>query len=47
MAENARLKHLLAESLLDQGALKDLLPRKWWRLPRGAKRSQFSCKRTR
>jgi putative transposase len=27
--ENARLKRLLAESLLDQVALKDLLSRKW------------------
>jgi putative transposase len=27
--ENGRLKRLLAESLLDQAALKDLLPRKW------------------
>ena len=27
--ENARLKRLLAESLLDQAALKDLLSRKW------------------
>lgn len=27
--ENAKLKRLLAESLLDQPALKDLLNRKW------------------
>jgi putative transposase len=27
--ENARLKRLLADSLLDQAALKDLLSRKW------------------
>jgi len=27
--ENAKLKRLLAESLLDQAALKDLLGRKW------------------
>lgn len=27
--ENAKLKRLLAESLLDQAALKDLLSRKW------------------
>lgn len=27
--ENARLKRLLAESLLDQAAFKDLLSRKW------------------
>ena len=27
--ENARLKRLLAESLLDQAALKALLSRKW------------------
>ncbi len=28
-AENARLNRLLAESMLDQAALKDLLSRKW------------------
>ena len=28
-AENARLKKLLAESMLDQAALKDALSRKW------------------
>ena len=28
-AENARLKRLLAESLLDNAALKDVLSRKW------------------
>jgi putative transposase len=27
--ENARLKRLLAESMLDQAALRDLLSRKW------------------
>ena len=27
--ENAKLKHLVAEQLLDIGALKDLLGRKW------------------
>jgi len=27
--ENTRLKRLLAESMLDQAALKDLLSRKW------------------
>ncbi len=27
--ENAKLKRLLAESMLDQAALKDLLSRKW------------------
>lgn len=27
--ENARLKRLLAEAMLDQAALKDLLSRKW------------------
>ena len=27
--KNAKLKRLLAESLLDQAALKDLLSRKW------------------
>ncbi len=28
-AENARLKRLLAESMLDNAALKDVLGRKW------------------
>ena len=28
--ENARLKRLLADAMLDQAALKDLLSRKWW-----------------
>lgn len=27
--ENAKLKRLLAESMLDQAALKDLVSRKW------------------
>ena len=34
--ENARLKKLLADAMLDNSALKDLLGKKWWRpLPSG------------
>jgi putative transposase len=29
--ENAKLKRLLAEAMLDNAGLKDLLSRKWWR----------------
>jgi putative transposase len=29
--ENAKLKKLLAEAMLDNAALKDLLTKKWWR----------------
>ena len=46
-AENGRLKRLLAESLLDQAALKDLLSQKWERPPPGAKPSQSSWSATR
>lgn len=45
--ENGRLKRLLAESLLDQAALKDLLSRKWYRPPPGAKPSRSSWSSTR
>jgi putative transposase len=35
-AENAKLKKLLAESMLDIAILKDVNSRKWWHpLPRG------------
>ncbi len=37
--ENAKLKRLLADTMLDNAALKDLLSKKWWRLPRCGKRS--------
>ncbi len=33
--ENTRLKRLLADAMLDNAALKDLLGKKWWR-PRGS-----------
>lgn len=45
--ENARLKGLLAESRLDQAALKDLLSRKWWRPPPRAKPSRSLWSSTR
>ena len=32
--ENARLKRMLADAMLDNVALKDLLGKKWWRPPR-------------
>ena len=35
--ENAKLKRLLAETMLDNVALKDLLSKKFWRLPRSGK----------
>src|SRR4028119_925289 len=40
--ENTRLKRLLADAMLDNVALKDLLAKKWCRPPQGAKRS-LSC----
>lgn len=39
--ENARLKRLLADAMLDNAALKDLLGKKWWRPPRRGKRSRI------
>ena len=39
--ENSKLKRLLAEAMLDQTALKDLLSRKWGRPSEGAKRSRI------
>ena len=30
-AENAKLKRLLADAMLDNAALKSLLGKKWWR----------------
>ena len=38
--ENARLKKLLAESMLDASALRDLLSKKWEGLPPSAKPSR-------
>jgi putative transposase len=32
--ENAKLKRMLADAMLDNVALKDLLGKKWWRPPR-------------
>lgn len=37
--ENARRKRLLADAMLDNAGLKDLLSRKWWRPPKDAARS--------
>ena len=34
-SENAKLKKLLAEAMLDNAILKDLATKKWWRPPRG------------
>ena len=31
--ENAKLRRLVAEAMLDNAGLKDLLSRKWWRPP--------------
>ena len=33
--ENARLKKLLAEAMLDNAMLKDINSKKWWRPPPG------------
>ena len=41
-SENAKLKRLLAEAMLDQAALKDLLSKKWRRPPRSGKLSLIS-----
>ena len=40
--ENTRLKWLLADTMLDNVCLKDLLSKKWSRLPRSGKRSRIS-----
>lgn len=36
-SENAKLKRLLADTMLDNVALKDLLAKKFWRPPRSGK----------
>ena len=36
-AENARLKKLLADAMLDNAMLKDVAAKKWRRLPHGAR----------
>ena len=38
--ENARLKKLLADQMLDAAALRELLAKKWWGPPRSAKPSR-------
>ena len=43
--ENAKLKRLLAEAMLDNAGLKDLLSKKWYRPPRSGKRSRISRRR--
>ena len=45
--ENGKLKRLLADAMLDNTALKDLLGRKWRRPPPGGQRSRISRKPTR
>ena len=40
--ENGRLKTLLADAMLDNSALKDLLGEKWCRPRRSSKRSRLS-----
>src|SRR5690606_9934416 len=45
--ENARLKKLLADAMLDNSALKDLLGKKWWRPPGSGKRSRIWWRATR
>ena len=39
--ESAKLKRLLADAMLDQGALKDLLSKKFLRRARGGKLLHF------
>jgi putative transposase len=36
-AENARLKKLLADAMLDNAMVKDVASKKWWRLAHGAR----------
>lgn len=40
--ENSKLKQLLADPMLDQTALKDLLAKKFWRPSRSGKQSRIS-----
>jgi putative transposase len=44
--ESARLKRLLADVMFDNAAPKDLLGKKWWRLPQSGKRSRILCQAT-
>ena len=44
--ENARLKRLLADAMLDNAALKDLLEKNGRRPPRSGKRSRISWRAT-
>ena len=39
--ENARLKKLLAEQMLDLSAMKELVSKKWWRPPRSVTPSRI------
>src|ERR1700736_6725520 len=41
--ENAKLKKLLAEAMLDNAMLKDIASKKWWRPPSGEKPS-LTCR---
>jgi hypothetical protein len=41
-AENAKLKRIVADQVLDISALKDLLGRKWYARRRSARRWAFS-----
>ena len=43
--ENAKLKQLLADAMLDNAGQKDLLTEKWQRPPPSAKRSRISRRR--
>ena len=44
--ENGKRKKLLADAMLDNSALKDLLGKKWQRQPRSGKRSRIWWKAT-
>jgi putative transposase len=43
--ESARLKRLLADTMLDNAGLKDLLSKKWWRPLYSVRRSHISRRR--
>ena len=45
--ENAKLKKLLAEAILDNAMLRDVAARKWWRLPPEARPPLTSARSTR
>ena len=44
--ENAKLKRLLADAILDASVLKDLLAKKWWRPPPFGQPSPTFCAST-